>query len=199
MLERIYHPDQKFLFKTLEVKDNLPIFQRGLFAAEDIRSAEKIFSFYGQFVSREDASDFTLQIDKDVFLETDASTEYENCINHACFTETHKPNCEIRFHFSRPTDQKLFGQFSLPGEVVLMVRADIAKGDQLFFDYATTEANMDDPEEGQTCSFDCACGLNCRGHISGFANLTEIEAKRLYPYMSPFIQSLSRQKFKLSL
>jgi hypothetical protein len=185
----------RFLYKALQVRKNLPIYGRGLFAVEEIPAGEKIFSFNGTFISREQASELALQVGDELFLETDPESDYENCINHACYTPTHKANCRLGFGVFREMNKTLEGQRSEPTDVTCIAISLINAGDQLFFDYATTEKNMDDADEGQVCSFDCNCGSNCRGHISGFENLTEEQAALLYPLMSPYIQSLAIQKF----
>src|SRR5258708_100547 len=110
-------PDLKqFLYTALTIQ-NLEVYGGSLFLAEPIKAGEEIFSFHGLFVSQEDATDLALQIGKNVYLETDPTADYENYLNHACYTATHKPNCGIHFQFVRPVDEKLLGQHSRPGEI----------------------------------------------------------------------------------
>ena len=60
---------------------------------------------------------------------------------------------------------------------------DVSAGDELTFNYCTTEYEMAQP-------FDCLCGSpNCLGRVAGFKYLDEIEVERIFSLLSPFLKS----------
>lgn len=66
------------------------------------------------------------------------------------------------------------------GQALIAIRA-IAEGEQITFDYTTTESEMAEP-------FDCVCGSeSCIGTVRGFAHLSEqarrARADRLAPHL----------------
>eukprot|EP00127_Corallochytrium_limacisporum_P000060 Clim_evm39s2 gene=Clim_evmTU39s2 len=94
-------------------------------------------------------------------------------LNHSC-----EPNCWLR------VVKEENGEMRVAVRVVTL--APIKKGQQLTFDYATTEYDMD-------VKFDCFCGTeSCRGHIGGFKHLREAEKPDLIEFCSPYI--LSKQE-----
>jgi hypothetical protein len=80
----------------------------------------------------------SIQIDDDLFLAGPPEREPGDCVNHSC-----EPNCGPR------------------GAATIVAARDIAVGETLSFDYATTDGSDYD-------EFDCACGTRaCRGRIRG--------------------------------
>jgi len=60
---------------------------------------------------------------------------------------------------------------------------DVSAGDELTFNYCTTEYEMVQP-------FDCLCGSsNCLGRVAGCKYLDEIEVERIFSLLSPFLKS----------
>lgn len=181
------------LFRAVDVQPVSGI-GRGLFLAEGeqpLKPGDEILSFTGPFVSQQDASDYSLQvsIDPPVFLETDPSHDYENYINHRCTLipssqdclddDPPQPNCKIVIRIRRDK-HSLIGSTSSFSEVMLVATRDIQPGEQLFFDYATTEVNM--TEAGG--DFVCTCGSpSCRCQdgesLVGADKLTPAEARYL--------------------
>ncbi len=64
--------------------------------------------------------------------------------------------------------------------------ADLAPGDELRYDYETTEWNMVEP-------FACDCGaLSCRHHVRGFKHLTDTQRRGLSGPVAPHLLLLLR-------
>ncbi len=75
----------------------------------------------------------------------------------------------------------------------LYARTTIRAGDEITFDYTTTEADMAEP-------FECRCGSpRCVGHVRGFLHLAprEQQARRthLAPHILRMLESLSKSEF----
>lgn len=69
---------------------------------------------------------------------------------------------------------------------VLRARRDIAPGEQVTFDYDTTEWDMAAP-------FACVCGAaNCRGEVRGFRYLAAAERQAIAGWLSPFLAARLR-------
>jgi len=100
----------------------------------------------------------TLQLGEDFFYRSSAGPL---CMNHHC-----SPNGYICFE-----------------DLTYRALRDIPTGDELTFNYCTTEYEMAQP-------FDCICGsANCVGRVAGFKFLREEQAEKLYSLLSPFIRS----------
>ena len=117
----------------------------GSVASAPIAAGEVVAAFGGRCVTRDEFELLpagqqvrSVQIDEHLFLAGAPEPEPADFINHSC-----EPNCE------------------LSGHVVLVARRDIAAGEELSYDYATTDGSDYD-------EFECACGTpSCRGKISG--------------------------------
>lgn len=67
----------------------------------------------------------------------------------------------------------------------LLARVDLQPGDEVTFDYETTEFEMAEP-------FDCRCGHDhCRGTIRGFRHLDSATRRRLRPLLAPHLAALA--------
>ncbi|RHY29429.1 hypothetical protein DYB32_005143 [Aphanomyces invadans] len=74
--------------------------------------------------------------------------------------------------------------------VQLVAIKPIAKGQDITFDYNTTEWDMDE-------KFDCQCGdAACRGHVHGAKFLNDADVLKLLPHLS---SSILRHLLKLKL
>ena len=117
----------------------------GSFASEPIAAGEIVAGFGGRCVTRDEfdllpASQQvrSLQIDENLYMAGAPEPEPADFINHSC-----DPNC------------------ALSGNVVLIAMRDIAVGEELGYDYATTDGSDYD-------EFECDCGTAlCRGKVSG--------------------------------
>lgn len=117
----------------------------GSVASERIAAGEVVAAFGGRCVTREEFELLptnqqvrSLQIDERLYLAGAPEPEPADFINHSC-----EPNCV------------------LSGTVILVAARDIDVGEELGYDYATTDGSDYD-------EFECACGTpQCRGKISG--------------------------------
>lgn len=116
----------------------------GLFTCPPRRAGEVIFRLEGIVLPERDASPTAIQISPESFLETSRFTR-DWILNHSC-----DPNCLIEFRW---------------GELLLIASRAIARGEELTWDYETTEEDM----VATGSDFKCSCGAAaCRGHIRGF-------------------------------
>lgn len=103
-----------------------------------------------------------------------APTFGAECISHACGVDI--PN----------TAMKVVGS-----EVQVVVTRDVSEGQDLFFNYNTTEWTM-------SCPFDCLCphctspGRSSK-RVQGFSKLSPCDQDELLPHASPFVKSLLQQ------
>ena len=117
----------------------------GSIAIEPISAGETVCAFGGWVVTREvldgmstDRRARSIQIDDDLYLVSDDTPEPGDMINHSC----------------DPTGGLLAGN-------LLVARRDIAVGEEITFDYATSDSSDYD-------EFRCECGsVHCRGVITG--------------------------------
>jgi hypothetical protein len=144
----------------------------GSFASEPITAGEVVAAFGGRCVTRDEfdllpASQQvrSVQIDENLYMAGAPEPEPADFINHAC-----EPN------------------LGLTGNVVLVAMRDIAVGEELTYDYATTDGSDYD-------EFECHCGsLLCRGKVSGHDwMLPELQLRyrgSFSPYLTKRIASL---------
>jgi uncharacterized protein len=117
----------------------------GSVSLEPIAAGEVVAAFGGRCITRDEfdllpASQQvrSLQIDEHLYIAGAPEPEPADFINHSC-----EPNC------------------ALSGNVVLVAARDIAAGEELTYDYATSDGSDYD-------EFECSCGTAlCRGKISG--------------------------------
>ena len=107
----------------------------------------------------------SLQIDEGLYLAGAPEPEPADFINHSC-----EPNC------------------APSGNVVLVALRDIAVGEELCYDYATTDGSDYD-------EFECSCGsASCRGKITGHDwMIPELQLRyrgSFSPYLAKRIASL---------
>ena len=77
--------------------------------------------------------------------------------------------------------------------VRVVATRDVAAGERVTFDYATTEWDMDAP-------FECSCGAaTCRGFVQGAAHLTPAQAAGLFSSASPVVQGQMLEAFGRSV
>jgi len=133
----------------------------GLFAEEPIYPGELILRLGGCLVGRRTATDRNvIRLGKRLFLTE--SGDLDDYINHSCV-----PNCCVDFD-----------------NLYLVTLRSIGKGEEITFNYCTTEYEID-----PTFRFVCRCGYErCPGIISGYRYLDASERKRLKPYLSPFLK-----------
>jgi SET domain-containing protein len=123
----------------------------GLFAEGDFRFNEVIAKEENYYLgSRNKVGKFSIQVGDNLFLDHNNHPHYLDFINHSC-----SPNIGY--------DVELFLFYAL---------RDIKLGEELVYDYETTEADLVINGE----DFVCLCGSsNCRGNIIGFKKRKEEE------------------------
>ena len=138
---------------------------RGVFAREKIRAKELLVVWGGEVVTGESLADMSddkrrvsLQIEEDLYLVT-GNEGPADWVNHSC-----DPNG------------------GLVGQVVLVAMRDIRVGEEISFDYATSDGSPYD-------EFECGCGTKtCRRHVSADDwKLPELQA-RYAGHFSPYVQ-----------
>lgn len=143
----------------------------GIYALKNIIKGEIIFSINGKIVAL--PSKYSIQTGKIIHVEpfsknTQDSTSSWQFLNHSC-----SPNSFIDTETS-----------------ALIALKNIAAGDEICFNYNTTEYEMASP-------FQCKCvSEKCYGEIKGFKYLSEQDQKMLYPQAAPHIQLMSLNKKK---
>ncbi len=141
----------------------------GLFATRDLTRGARVLSIEGRM--QKHPTRYSIQLDVDLHIECDGHFEGGEqteamrtrhpwrFLNHSC-----EPNARVQ------------------GCALYAIRA-IKEGEQITFDYTTTEASMAEP-------FQCGCGApSCLGLVRGFMHLTREQQRarvgRLAPHLVP--------------
>jgi hypothetical protein len=138
---------------------------RGLFARERVRAGEMLLVWGGDVVTSErlhrmseDKLRLSVQIEEDLYLVT-PNEGPADWVNHSC-----DPNA------------------GLLGQIVLVALRDIRAGDEICFDYATSDGSPYD-------EFECGCASrHCRGHVTGDDWKLPALQTRYAGHFSPYIQ-----------
>ena len=146
----------------------------GSVASEPISAGEVVAAFGGRCVTRDEFDLLptsqqvrSVQIDEHLYMAGAPEPEPADFINHSC-----DPNCVVS------------------GTVMLVACRDIAVGEELGYDYATTDGSDYD-------EFECLCGsLACRGKVSGHDwMLPELQLRyrgSFSPYLAKRIAALTQ-------
>lgn len=140
---------------------------RGVFARVDIDPGELLVVWGGSVVTRAELESrpasirtLTLQVDDDAYLVSDMEGPAD-WVNHSC-----DPNAGLR------------------GQISLVALRPIGAGEEVCFDYATSDASDYD-------EFDCACRTErCRGRVAADDWAIPDVRSRLAGRFSPYIQHL---------
>jgi SET domain-containing protein len=136
---------------------------RALLANKNLRKGSLVIKFgFDSVKSCRNASPESVQIDENKFL--DSKHYYaSDYINHSC-----NPSTKIDF-----------------AEMYFVAIKDIKKGQEITYNYLTTEYDM--AKDG--LDFDCKCSSKkCFGRIKGFKFLNKAQKLELKPLLSPFLQ-----------
>ncbi len=138
-----------------------------------IKAGEVVFAFQGRVKRIEEATPLGLQVGENLFLEADKydSYRFDEFTNHSC-----TPNGYAVFRKGHPYFTAI---------------RDIAIGEELTFNYNTTEWDMFEQEAVMKAPsvFICHCKTdNCLGRIMGFRYLPMEQKLRLRPYLSPYLE-----------
>jgi len=135
-------------------------------ATEDLEAGQPILQVNGVLV--EQPTRYTIQVGEHAHVERPEPAELEHdldhhpwrFLNHSC-----APNAMLRLR-------------------TLVALRPIEKGDEVTFDYATTEYDM-------SCPFPCGCGApGCLGIVRGFRHLTPEQQRARAPYLAEHLRAL---------
>ncbi|MBI2917064.1 MAG: SET domain-containing protein-lysine N-methyltransferase [Chloroflexi bacterium] len=142
---------------------------KGIIAVQAIASGELVAVWGGHLITREDMQqlppevrEHPVQVWHDLFVgpRTAAEMEPVDYMNHSC-----EPSCGVK------------------GQIIVLARRDIAPGEELTFDYATTDTIGLDVE--------CHCGApSCRGRVTSDDWKDPAFQARNAGYMSLYIQEM---------
>ncbi len=118
---------------------------QGMFALEPVAEGELLVVWGGELRTagqiaalQDEGNCHGLQVDEGVYLWSIQAGDAGDYVNHSC-----NPNAWIS------------------GQISLLARRDISAGEEITFDYATTDASDYD-------TFECACGdALCRARVTG--------------------------------
>lgn len=139
---------------------------RGVYARRGIDTGQLLVVWGGSVLTRAELARrpkklrrLTLQVDDDAYLVSDLEGPAD-WVNHSC-----APNAGLR------------------GQISLVALRPIRAGEEICFDYATTDASDYD-------EFDCRCGTElCRGRVSALDWMRPEIQTRLAGHFSPYVQS----------
>jgi len=148
--------------KLVKLKDK----GKALLANKDFKKDEVIMKLEGEIKTYDEmpfeGSEYALQIDDDIFLDSE-HWMMGDFINHGC-----NPNIKIDFE-----------------NMNFAALKDIKKGEEITFNYLTTEYDM----IRDKLDFDCKCNSrNCLKRIKGFKFLTKAQKLKLKPMLPPFLK-----------
>lgn len=150
----------------------------GVYAREWLHAGELLSVWSGEIFHREqlvhlspELRRYSLQVEEDLYLVTVHPPEPADFINHSC-----DPNA------------------GLNGQISLVALRDIAPGEEICFDYATTDGSPYD-------EFECACGTSlCRGKVTGNDWCRPELWTRYAGHFSPYLQRrIDRLKKEMEL
>ena len=131
----------------------------GVFATQNFAPGEPIVVLESKF--RASSTQYSIQIDVKKHLDTEGSIAA--FLNHSCH-----PNARF-----------------MPESLTFVALQPIKEGDEITFNYLSTEWDMAVP-------FECKCGSKlCKGKISGFKHLSEREKQDLSDIALPYLTSKS--------
>lgn len=139
---------------------------RGVFATEPIEAGATVAVFGGAAIDGETLRSLphhqqqrSLQVADDVYLLTVHDAGVGHLINHSC-----DPTCRLM------------------GEITLVAARRIEAGEELSYDYATTDSTPYD-------EFECCCGSErCRSKVTGEDWMDPVLRERYRGWFSPYLQ-----------
>lgn len=134
-----------YISPRLEVRPVLEKGGQGMFAVEAVTAGELLVVWGGELRTSDQINSLQdgnnchgLQVDEGVYLWSIRDGDAGDYVNHSC-----DPNAWVS------------------GQISLLARRDIRAGEEITFDYATTDASDYD-------TFECHCGSAlCRGMVTG--------------------------------
>lgn len=134
-----------WLAPGLVAETRVPAKGRGVYTTRPIKKGETVTVWGGDILNRDQLAQCTplqqihaVQVWEGLYIVPHREPEDADCFNHSC-----EPNVGVQ------------------GQIVLAAMRDIEPGEELCFDYATTDSSDYD-------EFPCACGApTCRGVVRG--------------------------------
>jgi hypothetical protein len=127
---------------------------------------------------KREADQHSARIDANLHQFSPVEEAVENFINHSC-------DPSGRWDWSR------LSSLHIP----LIALRDIHEGDEITYNYLTTDEGRAPGEDVGEDDFVCACGAECcRKEIIGFRPLSPSEKKELEPIVSPYLRSILREQ-----
>lgn len=160
-MNQFLHTDM-IIPKHLELK-KIPGKGKGLVSKKAISEGKMVLRFENGITLRPNitASPTAIQIDEDIFLDS-KPTQIRDFLNHSCDANTRI-------------------DFDAMGCIAIK---KINKGDEITFNYNTTEFDLKYKNE----SFTCNCGSkNCHTEIGGFKHLTKKQKNQIKPFLTAFL------------
>lgn len=155
-----------YLSPKCEVKMKDAIHRYGVFAKEDITQGELLTIWGGCVITREQMNNmpkdiqYPIQVYDDLYFGPTKKEEIDDAemFNHSCM-----PNAGVK------------------GSIILVARRDIQKGEEICFDYETTDTEEMD--------FLCSCGTKaCRKIINGKAWMNKEFQEKNKGYFSWYLE-----------
>jgi uncharacterized protein len=165
-----------FLSAKCEARSDSEIHRRGVFAKDFIKRGELIAIWGGYVMTLEEYEkvsleirryDYPVQVYDGFYLGPKEAEDLDDAeyFNHSC-----EPNAGVK------------------GQNILVARRDIKKGEEICFDYETTDT--------QGLNFNCACGAKiCRGKIDGSSWQNQKFREKNRGYFSLYIQEKIKEKY----
>lgn len=138
---------------------------KGLTAHKAIEAGNIVIATRGMIQNGEICSSFAIQVDTTSYIELNGMDAMY--INHSC-----EPNCFVDFdQINR-------------GKLIFRALRNITFGEEITFNYNTTEYDMD----YWKCSFSCQCGsANCIDEVKGFRYLGDANKEKIQLLLSPYL------------
>ena len=152
-----------YVADKIEVRDTDTKKGKSIFAIDEIVKDEVIFEFEKVFLKH--PTETSLQIDEGVHQESTNPEAVENFLNHSC-----DPNGYIDFQ-----------------DIIYRALRPIKKGEELTFNYLTTEWDFGWDLSDGFINYECA-SPKCYGQIKGFKYLTLEQKRGLELLLSPFLK-----------
>lgn len=137
--------------KDVVIADSLFVIgEKAMIAQENIPKHTIIFLYQDSVTNQRTRTSIQVAFDKHI-----EPGDFGAFANHSC-----EPNCQIIANYDKATNS---------ANVLMLTIVDIAKGEELTFDYATTETEVTEALHNAKC---LCQSPNCRGKITGFLELS---------------------------
>lgn len=144
----------------------------GVFAIRAISRGARILRIDGRLQTH--PTRYSIQLDVDVHIEC---FDHDENSNNTASTQMRSRHPWRFLNHSCEPNARVFGRS-------LLARRAISAGEQISFDYTTTEAEMAEP-------FHCGCGnSNCLGLVRGFAHLSAAQQRLRGTRLAPHLRRL---------